>query len=76
MNININSISELRKICAKVGCSVSDKENIRIIKKELISFLKKRKQEGGAYGLCEVPHAVEVTPDYPTTYRITGDDHR
>ncbi|MDA9673920.1 hypothetical protein N9T73_00285 [bacterium] len=71
MNININSISELLQICKNVGCSVKYDNNLRSIKKELITFLKTRQQKGGAYGLCEVPHAVVVTPDYPRTYRIT-----
>ncbi len=71
MNININSISELLKICKNVGCSVKNKNDLRSVKKELILFLKNREQKGGAYGLCEVPHAVEVYPDYPSTYRIT-----
>lgn len=75
MNININSISELLKICKNVGCSVKNKNDLRSVKKELITFLKNRQQKGGAYGLCEVPHAVEVTPDYPTTYRITDQFH-
>lgn len=75
MNININSISELLKICKNVGCSVKNKNDLRSVKKELITFLKNREQKGGAHGLCEVPHAVEVTPDYPTTYRITDQFH-